>query len=65
MQQGLSTLNQGNTPHGSRGLTQPAPAASTAEEAAPPAPADPAPSDTAQKQDNPAMNEVLRQLFNR
>jgi AsmA protein len=66
MQQGLSTLNQGNATHGSRGLTPVAPTASTAEQPPPPDPATPppAPADTAAK-DSPAMNEVLRQLFNR
>ncbi|WP_044590620.1 AsmA family protein [Bradyrhizobium sp. LTSPM299] len=71
LQQGLSTLNQGNAARGSQGssqgrsLTQPAPSAPTADQAAPPAPANPAPADTAEQHDNPAMNEVLRQLFNR
>lgn len=72
LQQGLSTLNQGN-PRGSQGSTQglsgqgsdpgrgvtPAPAVPGADQAAPP------PADAAQQQDNPAMNDVLRQLFNR
>jgi AsmA protein len=66
LQQGLSTLNQGNAARGSQGRSvTPAPVAPTADQAAPPTPANPAPSDTAQQQDNPAMNEVLRQLFNR
>jgi AsmA protein len=61
LQQGLSTLNQGNASRPSRSLAQPTPDASPA--AAPP-PAPP-PADTAEQQDNPAMNDVLRQLFNR
>ncbi|UGY06461.1 AsmA family protein [Bradyrhizobium quebecense] len=61
LQQGLSTLNQGNASRPSRSLAQPTPDAPPA--AAPP-PAPP-PADTAEQHDNPAMNDVLRQLFNR
>ncbi|QOZ30744.1 AsmA family protein [Bradyrhizobium sp. CCBAU 53421] len=62
LQQGLSTLNQGNASRPSRSLAQPTPDAPTA--AAPPPPAPP-PADTAEQHDNPAMNDVLRQLFSR
>ncbi|WP_420967621.1 AsmA family protein [Bradyrhizobium sp. B120] len=62
LQQGLSTLNQGNASRPSRSLAQPTPDAPPA--AAPPPPAPP-PADTAEQHDNPAMNDVLRQLFNR
>ncbi|WP_375778085.1 AsmA family protein [Bradyrhizobium sp. ma5] len=62
LQQGLSTLNQGNASRPSRSLAQPAPDAPAA--AAPPPPAPP-PADAAEQHDNPAMNDVLRQLFNR
>ncbi|GIQ77339.1 AsmA family protein [Bradyrhizobium sp. RD5-C2] len=62
LQQGLSTLNQGNASRPSRSLAQPAPDAPAA--AAPPPPAPP-PADTTEQHDNPAMNDVLRQLFNR
>ncbi|MDH2386712.1 AsmA family protein [Bradyrhizobium sp. CER78] len=55
LQQGLSTLNQGNASRPSRSLAKP-------EANAPPAPP---PADTAEQHDNPAMNDVLRQLFNR
>ncbi|WP_342725718.1 AsmA family protein [Bradyrhizobium sp. B097] len=61
LQQGLSTLNQGNASRPSRSLAQPTPGAPPA--AAPP-PAPP-PANTAEQHDNPAMNDVLRQLFNR
>ncbi|UFX45650.1 AsmA family protein [Bradyrhizobium sp. 41S5] len=56
LQQGLSTLNQGSASRPSRSLAQPAP------DAPPPTPP---PADTAEQHDNPAMNDVLRQLFNR
>ncbi|MFB9263917.1 AsmA family protein [Bradyrhizobium erythrophlei] len=59
LQQGLSTLNQGNASRPSQGRNL-----SPSPQAAPP-PAAPAPSDTAAQPDNPAMNDVLRQLFNR
>lgn len=62
LQQGLSTLNQGSASRPSRSLAQPTPDAPAA--AAPPPPAPP-PADTAERHDNPAMNDVLRQLFNR
>jgi len=66
LQQGLSGMSQGNAPHGSRGLAQqPAPTAPTADQPAPPAPSDQPPANTAAQQDNPAMNDVLRRLFNR
>jgi len=61
LQQGLSTLNQGNASRPSRSLAQPtrdAPPAATP-------PPSPPPADTAEQHDNPAMNDVLRQLFNR
>ncbi|MCA6124224.1 AsmA family protein [Bradyrhizobium sp. WSM 1704] len=58
LQQGLSTLNQSNAPRPRRGMAPPAPTAGK------PAPADPPAADTVTP-DNPAMNEVLRQLFNR
>jgi AsmA protein len=65
LQQGLSTLNQGNAPRPGqrRSLAQPT-APPAADQAPPPAPASP-PSDSTEQHDNPAMNEVLRQLFNR
>ncbi|WP_375785850.1 AsmA family protein [Bradyrhizobium sp. Pha-3] len=62
LQQGLSTLNQGSASRPSRSLAQPTPDAPPA--AAPPPPAPP-PADTAEQHDNPAMNDVLRQLFSR
>ncbi|WP_342708545.1 AsmA family protein [Bradyrhizobium sp. B124] len=62
LQQGLSTLNQGNASRPSRSLAQPTPDAPPA--AAPPPPAPP-PADPAEQHDNPAMSDVLRQLFNR
>ncbi|UGA43426.1 AsmA family protein [Bradyrhizobium quebecense] len=61
LQQGLSTLNQGNSSRPSRSLAQPTP---DAPPAATPPPSPP-PADTAEQHDNPAMNDVLRQLFNR
>ncbi|WP_373852304.1 AsmA family protein [Bradyrhizobium sp.] len=61
LQQGLSTLNQGSASRPSRSLAQPNPDAPVA---ATPPPAPP-PADTAEQHDNPAMNDVLRQLFNR
>ncbi|QOZ22624.1 AsmA family protein [Bradyrhizobium sp. CCBAU 51753] len=61
LQQGLSTLNQGGASRPSRSLAQPP---SATDQAAPPPPASPPQADS-QQQDNPAMNEVLRQLFNR
>ncbi|MGF6312953.1 AsmA protein [Bradyrhizobium sp. i1.8.4] len=60
LQQGLSTLNQGNASRPSRSLAPPAPPA--ADQAPPPSPP---PADTAEQHDNRAMNDVLRQLFNR
>ncbi|WP_044540786.1 AsmA family protein [Bradyrhizobium sp. LTSP885] len=65
LQQGLSTLNQGNAARGSQGSGQGSSQGRSLTQAAPPAPANPAPADTAEQHDNPAMNEVLRQLFNR
>ncbi|MFN5715650.1 MAG: AsmA family protein, partial [Bradyrhizobium sp.] len=62
LQQGLSTLNQGNAARPSRSLAQPTP---DAPQAAAPPPPNPPPADTAERRDNPAMNDVLRQLFNR
>ncbi|MGY4474903.1 AsmA family protein [Bradyrhizobium sp. USDA 3364] len=64
LQQGLSTLNQGNASRPSRSTAPPAPDAPppAADQAPPPAPP---PADTAEQHDNPAMNDVLRQLFNR
>lgn len=64
LQQGLSSMNQGNAPRSgqNRSLAQPQPVAPTADQPAPSPPADPAP---AAQPDNPAMNDVLRQLFNR
>ncbi|WP_024583672.1 MULTISPECIES: AsmA family protein [Bradyrhizobium] len=56
LQQGLSTLNQGNASRPSRSLSQEAPPA--ADQAPPP---NPPQGDT----DRPAMNDVLRQLLNR
>nr|WP_311538834.1 AsmA family protein [uncultured Bradyrhizobium sp.] len=56
LQQGLSTLNQGNASRPSRSLSQEAPPA--ADQAPPPNP----PQGDA---DRPAMNDVLRQLLNR
>ncbi|QPF85212.1 AsmA family protein [Bradyrhizobium genosp. L] len=63
LQQGLSTMNQGNSPRPgqNRSLAQPQPAPPTAEQPAPTPPA----ADAAAQPDNPAMNDVLRQLFNR
>ncbi|WP_229163340.1 AsmA family protein, partial [Bradyrhizobium brasilense] len=64
LQQGLSTLNQGNASRPSRSLAKP-------EADAPPPTADPAPppppppGETAEQHDSPAMKDVLRQLFNR
>jgi AsmA protein len=53
-------------PGGQRSLTGPNTAAETPTEAAPSGPASPLPpGDTAAQQDSQAMNEVLRQLFNR
>ncbi|WFU33367.1 AsmA family protein [Bradyrhizobium brasilense] len=60
LQQGLSTLNQGNASRPSRDLSQPAP---PAPDQAPPPP--PPPDETAEQHDSPAMKDVLRQLFNR
>ncbi len=74
LQQGLSTLNQGNSPRPTQSPSQspsrgrslaPAPQAAPQAEQTTPPPAAPAPADTADREDNPAMNEVLRQLFNR
>ncbi|WGR94893.1 AsmA family protein [Bradyrhizobium sp. ISRA443] len=56
LQQGLSTLNQGNATRGNQGSTQ----GRSADPAPPPSPPDPD-----QRGDNPAMNDILRQLFNR
>lgn len=63
LQQGLSTLNQGNASRPSRSLAKPTPDAPPAADQAPP-PAPP-PADTAEQHDNPAMKDVLRQLFSR
>ncbi|MGY3441874.1 MULTISPECIES: AsmA family protein [unclassified Bradyrhizobium] len=63
LQQGLSTLNQGNASRPSRSLARPeADAPPAADQPAPPSPP---PGDTAEQHDNPAMKDVLRQLFNR
>ncbi|OKO70740.1 AsmA family protein [Bradyrhizobium sp. NAS96.2] len=63
LQQGLSTLNQGNASRPSRSLAKPeANAPPAANQAPPPAPP---PADSVEQHDNPAMNDVLRQLFNR
>ena len=61
LQQGLSTLNQGNARRPSRAVAPPAP---TADQPAPAPPSEPPAADTTTP-DNPAMNEVLRQLFSR
>ncbi|MBR0695572.1 AsmA family protein [Bradyrhizobium lablabi] len=64
LQQGLGSLSQGSS---SRPSPAPAPGRSVApspSDDAPPPPTPP-PGDAAAPQDNPAMNEVLRQLFNR
>ncbi|MBR0869605.1 AsmA family protein [Bradyrhizobium tropiciagri] len=62
LQQGLSTLNQGSgTSRPRRSVAPPAP---TADQPAPAPPAAPPAAEPATP-DNPAMNEVLRQLFNR
>ncbi|MES5487240.1 AsmA family protein [Bradyrhizobium sp. INPA03-11B] len=63
LQQGLSTLNQGNASRPSRSLVQPEANAPPAANQAPPP--NPPPADSAEQHDNPAMNDVLRQLFNR
>lgn len=63
LQQGLSTLNQGNASRPSRSLTKPTPDAPPAADQTPPP--TPPPADTAEQHDNPAMNDVLRQLFSR
>ncbi|MHC2433966.1 AsmA family protein [Bradyrhizobium sp. USDA 4451] len=63
LQQGLSTLNQGDASRPSRSLARPeADAPPAADQPAPPSPP---PGDTAEQHDNPAMKDVLRQLFNR
>ncbi|WP_076864671.1 AsmA family protein [Bradyrhizobium mercantei] len=63
LQQGLSTLNQGNASRPSRSLARPeANAPPAADQASPPAPP---PADTAEQHDSPAMNDVLRELFKR
>jgi AsmA protein len=63
LQQGLSTINQGNASRPSRSLPQPAPdAPPTADQPPPPTPP---PGNTVEQHDSPAMNDVLRQLFNR
>ncbi|MHC2330938.1 AsmA family protein [Bradyrhizobium sp. USDA 4454] len=63
LQQGLSTLNQGNASRPSRSLARPEAEAPPAADQAPPP--SPPPGDTAEQHDNPAMKDVLRQLFNR
>ncbi|WP_338693430.1 AsmA family protein [Bradyrhizobium sp. 26S5] len=63
LQQGLSTMNQGNASRPSRNLAPSAPDAPPAADQPPPP--NPPPGATAEQHDNPAMNDVLRQLFNR
>ncbi|MBR0900733.1 AsmA family protein [Bradyrhizobium tropiciagri] len=63
LQQGLSTLNQGNASRPSRSLTKPEAEAPPATDQVPPP--SPPPGETAEQHDNPAMKDVLRQLFNR
>ncbi|WP_166299932.1 AsmA family protein [Bradyrhizobium sp. 2S1] len=63
LQQGLSTMNQGNASRPSRNLAPSAPDAPPAADQPPPP--NPPPGTTAEQHDNPAMNDVLRQLFNR
>ncbi|MGX1102611.1 MULTISPECIES: hypothetical protein [Bradyrhizobium] len=63
LQQGLSTLNQGNASRPSRSLAKPEADAPPAADPAPPPP--PPPGETAEQHDSPAMKDVLRQLFNR
>ncbi|MBR0756543.1 AsmA family protein [Bradyrhizobium jicamae] len=78
IQQGLSTLNQpqgqpqGQPQQGQRPNVAPragqrslVPAAPSAEPPAAEAAPEPPPAQSAEQADNPAMNEVLRQLFNR
>ncbi|QIG96514.1 MULTISPECIES: AsmA family protein [unclassified Bradyrhizobium] len=63
LQQGLSTMNQGNASRPSRNLAPSAPDAPPAADQPPPP--NPPSGATAEQHDNPAMNDVLRQLFNR
>jgi len=61
LQQGLSTLNQSNAKRGSQDSTQGSTQGRGTDQAAPP----PSPPDPSQQDHNPAMNDILRQLFNR
>ncbi|WP_176731393.1 AsmA family protein [Bradyrhizobium elkanii] len=63
LQQGLSTLNQGNASRPSRSLAKPEADAPPAADPATPPP--PPPGESAEPHDSPAMKDVLRQLFNR
>lgn len=72
LQQGLSGFNQGSSgqggarPGGQRSILGPSPPAQAPTEASPAETAPPAPpSETTTEQDSQAMNDVLRQLFNR